>query len=407
MENLESYNYDLKEYRSSSFTEMEKSPTNINFKIVLTLRASYRRGFTFLSLNVTCTSTTQNNIQSSIHIFQMGQQSIENEGETLEIYLEPYSQPPSGIVPPKPDRYLGPPLVLPCRPASPEIRLLLEKQVVTRVRPTKEQVWKPLKNPPSQKYISFDPKIGFTVDRGLFYGNKIYGMYRCSVLISSDSDDGSVDGSTAGDIVDSNQYVLLNVTNNRNHSDDSKKMAPFESKSIIRGSASFQLDWGTEMEGNVRCCSGVPDKPPKMYPFYCSNELHCQFVKSHILDDVAKLEEEEENNKKTNPIIDKDDLYNDSSDCSRQYMFGEKMFVVCHGQNVDVAEEFINLFSSEAGGPIANRSMRVQDEEEKDGEYATQGNSSVRKVTSLTHCNFLKNNNLQSQFLQGELMNKS
>lgn len=382
MENLEYYNYDFKEYRSSSFTEEQKTPININFKIVLTLSSSYHSGFNFLSLNVTCTSTQNHIQQSSIHVFQVGQQSIENEGETLEVYLEP-SPPAIGIAPPRPDRYLGPPLVLPCRPASPEIKLLLEKRVVTKVHPTKEEVWKPLKNPPSQNYINYDPKIGFTVGRGLFYGNKIYGMYRCSVLISNDSDNDKVDGST-GDIVDSNQYVLVNVTSDRNNSQGTEDLAPFEPKSILRGSASFHFEWGNGYEETVLCCSGIPDKPPNLYPFYCSNELHCNFLKNKIPEEVEELEDK---TKTTNYIISKDDRFNDSSDCSRTYLFGEKMFVVCHGQNVDFSEEFINLFSSEADGPIGNRSMRVQDEEEKDGEYAPQGNSSDRVVTSLTHCN--------------------
>lgn len=202
---IDSYS-DIETYtqRFSVFPNDQKRPVDKYFGTFLLIRFF---GFPFFSVTFTCSASdeTQTPLRqsSSIHIYFFGKRIIERQGETIEVY----------VAPSKDEDLTGESTVIfPCRPASPNIKILLEKQMENKNNPNGDtKKWKRFKYP--TKYVSYDHKVGFSMTKDTIGKRSyIFGLYRCLAIDDGQSNNKSNDEYETSKLTGESKYVYINVT---------------------------------------------------------------------------------------------------------------------------------------------------------------------------------------------------
>lgn len=319
--------------------------------------------------------------------FNLGQHNIENEGETL--FVETVPAPRNKL-----SNMLSslPPVKFPCRPASPNMKVKLEKETNVKIseNSTQQKVWAQIS--PNLNDLSFDPKTGFTLQRGML-GNRIFGLYRCSAL--------QVDDDAIDEELPKEQYLYINVTKATTSNMDSSEVEEhsmsrdFEPRSVIHKPASVKME-GTDLETHlslpvtsIKCCSGLQNKPPHLLVQSCSDHVQCQLS----WDEFLQYESVEDN------LLEKigdGEIVNGTTDCREQYFGISNILVMCRGETLDYADYFVSIFYPSAGGLVENRPIRIHQDNYDHGHLNWSNLTALtyRKLfiyMTRVHVDFLKN----------------
>lgn len=223
-------------------------------------------------MNITC-STVDNpvELQESIHIYLtgthcskfnyyifkthcthyfllqfIGKNELKNQEKTLEINYSPENSS----------------TMLPCRPSSPNITVVLEHQSSS----SETSEWEPV----DTAHANYDPKQGFSLKKSNDFDLKSSSLFRCSA--NSDKPRYTFFNFT---IFDLPRYTYFNITITDQPLD---KSYGFNPKEIIQNNASFTLtncNSKTSLRAKVTCCSGISKKPPKLFVLPCYSHSMC------------------------------------------------------------------------------------------------------------------------------------
>ncbi|CAL8071271.1 unnamed protein product [Orchesella dallaii] len=321
--------------RISEFNEDLDEPQNQGFVFYTSIEFENAK---FFSSTLICQSIENSAINSSIHVYKLGQFSshltisciqlfqfilptfvltlillyviifishqtieaidaIERQGETIQISVD--AKTPLQVE-------------LPCRPANPTASVTLQKQTQTTVCQNEQYdnvpIWSDF------KWSSFDPKIGFTLTlpKSQIYFDSIpppvslFGLYKCS--IGGGDDD---------------QFVFVNVT--RKSADQTPNDPTFQTKFILRENATAgRVSTGTNHlpdrdNGFYKCCTGVPYIPPIILGLPCETTLECDIHKAMLIKIEKHIASTSSSHRTSVP---RESLNNISYDCALIALYG-------------------------------------------------------------------------------------
>lgn len=271
---------------------------------------------------------------------------MENQGKTLQLNYPKNSHLP---------------LILPCRPSSPDWHVSLELQTNSyrNGKLSSDPLW--ISQDISTLGITFDPKVGFKLLKFHLSNN----LYRCVALTTNYMD-------SMEDNITPQDYVYLNVSLVDKAMDSNSGIASgFKPKEIIRNEASAQfLNASTfSIFSKFKCCSGVPGKLPKLYTLNCYSPLRCNMLRNTL---------PWENTSKFEIYLLPGMPVNGSTDCLETLMYFSSVFILCKSiDEIDFAKFYNNQFDTRATGTVTNRSSRLN--------QVSNGN-----IVSLTKCKYFK-----------------
>ncbi|CAL8071245.1 unnamed protein product [Orchesella dallaii] len=292
--------------RVSEFNEDLDEPMTQSYRLYTYLSFE---NIKFFSSTFACQSVNKKRLSSSTHLYKLSMDEIERKGQTIQLTFDKKQNSPRQ-------------LELPCRPASPTASIFLQKQTQVSIwengKVSTIPVWNEYRG--SKK---FDPKTGITLtlpENQIFYNSNPDGLYKCTLNEGSDDD-----------------YVLVNVTTKSVEPD--KKV--FHSKFTLKANASFgSLETNSsEISSSFeiyKCCSGVPLKPPSLIVKNCDSLLECDIEKARLLIEAQHI----------SLIRSLVSRFNHSSDCSIYVVYGLSSIFMCEGENVDVSQQYFQMFQT-------------------------------------------------------------
>lgn len=272
-------------------------------------------------------------------------------------------------------------IVLPCKPATPTVPILLEK--LNDNTNNIKRKWKRL-NYPAQ-YLNFDPKVGFIIHKDIMDELNIFGLYRCTALDEGD-DVNDVDTSQWDEEACRRKFVYVNVTSTNEPNIETEDIR-FQSTIDLRGDATIAynheiLGKQTNLSPNRSiedsefiCCSGVANMAPSIYSEFCLDYLQCDILKSSMTTSFQGNVSLYPNNYW---VHDSDTLENHSDCVKTIFLYSPVMF--CEGKNVRFADHFVNVFS-DGLIPVAGRFKRNSNETLR---------LSICKLNKLSHYTLIK-----------------
>ncbi len=344
VENLPFYMFETLSSRASDFSQEENgTPRNEFFESVLTIRVEYIKQF--FSVNVTCGGTEveiRPEHTSSIYLYFSGKDAIENLNKTIQVY-----------VPPATKKDLNSYFILPCGPATPNVRILLEKQIESGNNSGMK--WNP------SKYVNFDPKLGFIMDKNpIDKINMIFGLYRCTALIEQGE---QVDDDVEN--VDSGKFTYVNVTFIKDPNIIDIEQIHFKSNLSLEGEALVKysknifrkLPISSSLNQSLQsykdtyfvCCSGKRDRPPMIFLDYCRDHLQCSLLKWLM---ATKLQGAS-SDLTCYSHVHNGHLEGDAKEC-RSVGLRNSQVVFCEGENVKFANHLVQVFNKNVW-PMVNR----------------------------------------------------
>lgn len=232
-------------------------------------------------------------------------------------------------------------LVIPCRPASPNITIIMEHEmdryIHTDTEHIEDTVWS---SNLIDLMLDFDPKIGFTFrSNRMVYVNNTYRCYAENADISRSNDD--------------SDFVYITIVD--------KSAENLQWESYVGKSAKVQAnpvqsvpnDMFCDNEWIITCCSGNDAVLPKLYSKRCDSPLSCQLLKTFVEQRLSQNQSLAGFMRKgqSHEII--------SKDCTLEGLFGAGQLIVCLSDNVHYLQQYVDTLHPNISGPVLDRSKRI------------------------------------------------